>query len=206
MANIRGEGNSKGREMLVSMKLPSDSKIKDGVHNLNTKTAQAEIFNSGKDNVLLTIQMNNIGKDPADMDKNPYLYTNQTEDGKYQHGVFYSNKSSEGKQSQVQEMLGKCEKFSVERGFATFAVKGDVGIRKDGGLFVKTETMQPSEQPVTKTLNSDQFKATREGQKYAKEHQNEAEAKGAETKAAEAKAAEMESKSGAEMQQEEPQA
>lgn len=177
MANIRGEGGTKNKEMLVSIRLPKDSNIKDGVHKTNAKACKEQILGNDKA-TLVNVQMNNIGVAPEAADTNPYLFTEQVtrKDGTvgYNHGVWYDNKEKpDGQLSQVQEMLSQCDKYSVANGYATFAIKGDVGVRKEGGLYVKTETVQKSDQPITATLAADQFKATRDAQKYAKEHQAE---------------------------------
>lgn len=175
MANIRGEGGATQREMLATIKLPENSGIKDGVHKMNSKAAKEQILGSNK-NVLMNIQMNNIGKSPEEADPNPHLYTQTVTKGDgnkgYNHGFWYSNKAKEdGSKTQVQQMLEHCDKFSVENGYATFAIKGDVGVVTKNGVkctIVKTNTMQPSSQEVTPTLNADQFNATVEAAKYAK--------------------------------------
>ena len=210
MANIKGKDGSKSREMIATIKLPSNTTIKDGVHKVNAKAFQSEVLGADK-SIPINIQMNNIGLAPENADPNPYLFTQKGENaGKtvYNHGVFYSNKErQDGGKTQVQELLQYCEKYSVANGYASFPIKGDVGIRKaeEGGLYVKTETMQPSEQAVTATLNVDQFKATRAAQNYAKQHQKEAGAeKSAAVAQAQATAAEAEAHASAEAGMEEP--
>ena len=176
MANISGNGGAKGREMIATIRLPKDSKIKDGVHKMNAKAAQEEILGSDK-NVMMNVQMNNIGKEPAQADPHPYLFTETVtrKDGSkgFNHGKFYSNKTREdGQPTQLQQILRHCDSYSVNNGYASFAIKGDVGIGKDDNgsyLYVKANTMQPSSQKVTADLNKEQFDATLAAAKYRKE-------------------------------------
>ena len=168
MANISGKGGTSGREMIATIKLPQSSKIKPGVHKMNAKATKEEILGNDK-NMLVNVQMNNIGKSAEQADPHPYLFTETItkQDGSkgFNHGRWYSNKTPEaGGPTQVQKLLSQCDSYSVdENGYASFAIKGDVGIGKDAKgsyLYVKADTMQKSEQAVTPTLNKDQFEST----------------------------------------------
>ncbi len=210
MATLKGPGAMTQVELLGTIKLPKDSGIKPGVHKMTAKAAQSELMNADKA-MLMTVQVNNIGKSPEQADTNPYLVSERVErkDGKpgYNHAIFYDNTAKEnGKQSQVQQILEQCDSYSVdENGYATFAFKADVGQRGNGknGCFVKTDTVQKSDQKVTPTLSKDQFMSTRAAQKYAAEQRSNE--KGALASEMEAKAEQLDSK-GAEAAMDEPQA